>query len=484
MAATLWSYWPSLQHSPKHDQLSYLAETARFHSPAEIISGTISLNRSRIFMGRDETFFRPLLNVWLGLQRVAFGYDFPRWQAAGLALHLGVGLAMYYLLNFLRPGLPAAMLTAFFLLMLSNIPMVVWHHISAYLIFLILLLLALRHYAAFLKNPDNDRAVWLCGSFMLPTVFIFEAGLFFCLCLAAGIFLIRRDVRLSAWLLFPLALYASLSLMDLVLRQTVVNSEFSRVMNSGISLHTLKNSLLALKWFVTAGLFAHAKDVLELQRVVLAPWTLNPVWPFIGLDPALIRGLCAGLLLVVMLAAGRSSLTRDKFFAATAGVMIVTLVLFISVGRLNTRGIITGLFFNAYYIYFFWVLLIPAVYAWIDWEKILRRPEGRLIRLACYALLAGMMFINILSIRNITAYIARLDAPRVKAIAAMERFAAEHAAEPDFTFFMPHNCPGNYAGNWLRQNTDPKSRRYTLSEALFPYQYSSYKTAKYLLLCP
>jgi hypothetical protein len=60
--------------------------------------------------------------------------------------------------------------------------------------------------------------------------------------------------------------------------------------------------------------------------------------------------------------------------------MLVSFMFFISVGRLNTRGILTGLLFNSYYTYIFWVLVLPAVYAGVGFEALATRSDGKMIR--------------------------------------------------------------------------------------------------------
>jgi len=162
--------------------------------------------------------------------------------------------------------------------------------------------------------------------------------------------------------------------------------------------------------------------------------------------------------------------------------MALCLIFFISFGRVNTRGIVTGLFFNSYYVYFFWVLILPTVYTAICPEAVVKRPDGKLLRAAVYFLCAAMILVNAVSIYNVNRKIARLDHSRRVFLDSATAFVRSHASGKDFTFFVPHTCPGNYAGKWLRRNGDPLWRRYTLAEALYPRYYTGHDP-QYVLLC-
>jgi hypothetical protein len=481
---TLWAYYPSLQHAPKHDQVAYLAEMSLRPHILERTVGAYSLNRDRIFMGRDEFLFRPLLNIFLGSERCLFGYNMTLWQAMGLLLHCAVGWSMFRLLYLVRPGISAAVAAGFFLLMLSNVPMVVWHNISAYMIFCVLVLESLIQLIRYQRDPNNRGALRTAVVLLFLAAFIFEAGILFILC--AAFFVWRCGVwRKDFWILLGFgALALGINAVDFLCRHARLSAESARISAGMWSLKTLGNAFIALKWFLTTGLFLKSDEIVHLERVVVSPLTLDMTWPLTGFSPQLWRGVIAVMLFGAMSTYSFRYLKREKLqFLGYLLFQIACLIFFICVGRVNTRGILTGFFFNSYYIYFFWVLALPAFYASIDWDHIRARADGRWLRTAVYVLCGAFILINSLSIRNVNASIARVDMVRRGLIDSLDGFVREHRAEKDFTFSVSGYCPGDDPGEWLHRNSDTVQRKYALSEVLYP-QYYKVADSKYRFVCP
>lgn len=481
---TVWAYWPSLQHAPKHDQLGFLADMALRHTVWDKTVGAISWNRERLFMGPDPFLFRPLLHCWLLLQLKVFGYNFTLWQGAAILAHLLVGFSMYRLLSAIRPGMPAAVGAGLFLLMISNVPMVVWHNVSAYMIFCVLLLESLLRWWRCRVDVTDQRSLWQCVIFLIGACLFFDAGVIFCICLVYISVFIKRPWNESRLYLIPVYIYSTLSLISFLLINPVVKAEASGIFSRLLSWDTLINVFISLKWFVATGIFLKASEVIPVERVAVSPLTLDPHWPFVVFSEHTIRGV---ILIVLFLWGGWFSYSRlipaRRQLMGLLTLMIAAYILFICFGRVNTRGIITGLFFNSYYIYFFWVLTLPAAYAALSLDALRVHPSGRMIKVAVYLLCGVFLFINTLSVHNVNRIIARADHPRRSFIDSISGFVKAHESENDLTFHVSKDCPGNYAGKWLRRPTDPLWRRYTLSEALFPEYYLSHRVAKYSLYC-
>ncbi len=480
---TIWAYWPSLQHAPKHDQLGFMGDIALRPTVWDKTVGVYSWNRDRLFMGPDEFLFRPLLNLFLAAQLRVFGYNFVLWQAMGIFLHLVVGVSMYRLLSVIRPGLSASFAAGFFLLMLSNLPMVVWHNISAYLLFSALILEAVRSLVQYEPRKNDQRLLWSCAGVLLTASFLFEAGIVFTLscCLFAAFTF--RPRRLALIFILPVILYFFFNFMDFFYHHAVMTPEGGRIAGQVLSLKTLMNAMITCKWFITSGLFLRASDIIPVERIVISYTALDPRWPFMAFTPHLGRGIAAIVMIGGLAVWSYGSLPRkQREIVGLLAIMIAGLTVFICFGRVNTRGIVTGLFFNSYYVYFFWVLALPAVYSLLSFDRIRERPDAGLIRAALYFLCGAFIFINVLSIRNANRMIARVDQPRKVLLDAATAFISRHHKEADLSFVVPHTCSGNYAGGWLHKQGDPVWRRYTLLEVLYP-QYYQARGAKYRLPC-
>ena len=88
-------YHPCLKLVARADQLVYLFHTSDIKDDLhQLTLGSYAFNRDR---NGDSHFFRPALYLWLGLERWMFGFNFSSWQAASLALHLGVTLGLLHL---------------------------------------------------------------------------------------------------------------------------------------------------------------------------------------------------------------------------------------------------------------------------------------------------------------------------------------------------------------------------------------------------
>ncbi|MBI4859770.1 MAG: hypothetical protein HY815_05845 [Candidatus Riflebacteria bacterium] len=169
------AHYSAIFHGPRSDQIFYLSATASTDDLASLTIGNWALNQSR---AGDALLFRPLLYCLLGLERWAFGYQFHWWQLTSILLHLIVLVTLFELLSRWHRDdvwLPAA-LTVFFGLQYASMDQVIWHHLSAYLLCDIFLLLALRALEAVLVAPTVGRTAglifWLCLA-----SFTYELGL-------------------------------------------------------------------------------------------------------------------------------------------------------------------------------------------------------------------------------------------------------------------------------------------------------------------
>lgn len=487
LATTVWSYIPALAHVPKHDQIMYLASVAGQEDFFSLVFGNYALNRTISFCVLDPFIFRPLLYFILGAEQFFFKYHFPAWQLAGIIGHLLVVVALYSLLRAIRPGWPAVLAAGSFSLLMVNVPLVNWPNIHAYLLFMALFLLILREAYLFRADLDSARVKKAAWMFFFA-ILIYDAGTVFSLPLFLYFaFLFPRSRRHQAlWIMLPVAVYAALSSLDLYFIHPYIGSEPARIAQGLVSWKILFYFFITLKWLFLAGIFAAPAEMAELGRTVLLPHTLGWAWPFTGWSPYLLRGSAFLVMCGFLLAIGsrKDFFSKHQAFFYLLASILLGYVLLIVCGRMASRGILGGPFLNCHYFYFFWMVLIVLFYSMLDWAKCCAFQYWRSFMIVAVFLMLLMMLAGAFSLRAVNAMTARVHSrPRVF-LANLGGFVQAHKGEPDFSFFIPHSCSGNYPGRWLHKHGDPKWRRYTLAEVLYPEFYRPLGQAKYRLSCP
>jgi hypothetical protein len=107
-------YSPGLERMFWNDQIWYLAELNGDTSIAAGLSHW-DYGATRRYWRGDEALFHPLWFVWLALLNSLFAYHFTWWNAAGLALHVLVGAALYRALLAIAPSRAALAATLLFM---------------------------------------------------------------------------------------------------------------------------------------------------------------------------------------------------------------------------------------------------------------------------------------------------------------------------------------------------------------------------------
>ncbi|MGL4550535.1 MAG: hypothetical protein ACRC33_05060 [Gemmataceae bacterium] len=179
------AYRPSLGHVPRADQWWYLLQTAHQDDFGSLIARTYSYNRT-VSQG-DYGLFRPVLFALLSAETAAFGHDFAKWQAVGIALHLAVVGLLLTLAGRLGVGWLGYAAALFFALNFALVEMVMWSHINGYMLFVALELGAMILAFDLLTRPaDRPRprltAAW---GLLLVAAFTYEIGQFFAVAVGA-----------------------------------------------------------------------------------------------------------------------------------------------------------------------------------------------------------------------------------------------------------------------------------------------------------
>ena len=484
---TAWAYWPTLEHAPKHDQLAYLANVAGKTGLYSLTVGSYDLNRKSNI---DLHLFRPLLYMFLGFEFWMFQYYFALWHVTGILLHLLVVGVLFGLLSKLRLGWMAFWGAAFFALMLTNVPMVNWEHINAYILFSLFVLLALKELFFYIEDDEpKERRCIFAVTLLSCSAFIFEAGALFSLVISLFFFIDSFQKiafrRVAGWFLIPFVLYFLVSAVDLAVFHRSLSSEVGRMTLEAVSFQTVSYYIQTLKWFLFAGVFAGAADMSEMTRTSLSPDTLNWQWPLAVGTPHLFMGISLLILGAAFLILGgsRGLWKKRRMFLLIILGLITSYVLLLVLGRVNTRGVLVGLLYNSYYFYIFWMLVIVLFFAVIDWDKLVAMPVWGTLRWSGLVLVSGILFMNALSIRSVNFMVARDHRDARGLIRMIDGLVFLHKAEPGFSFYMaPGACPGDEIGEWFQSRQVPLETRYSLAQVLYP-KYFRKDHPKYTISC-
>jgi hypothetical protein len=231
-------FYPSFFHNARADQLVYLIETADLESLGDIINYSYSYCRNRLLLTGDRLLFRPLFYTQLSLQKWLFGYHFVPWQIVGFLWHLVVLGLLLRLFLLIRPHFISGLWVGSFSVLMIIAEMVIWHHISGYLLFLVFLLLACQEYMFYLQSA-KDKHLWLSVIYLTPAIFIYEFGVICCMVMSFMLIVDRRLVtkdpqKRKGWqslkpavLLLPVGGYVYVNLLDYYLRYASKSAEAS-----------------------------------------------------------------------------------------------------------------------------------------------------------------------------------------------------------------------------------------------------------------
>jgi hypothetical protein len=174
---TIAVFWHSIRAgAPRADQLSYLHQVSQYSTLAEIIRTAPSWNRTHSATG-DEVLFRPALYVFLGLEYFLFGYNFALWQLLAITLHILVALALFSILrkSRLRDTPWPLLLTCLFSASFFGSDLVIWNHMTGYVLFCLLVALSLNTLLSFLTT-GKQALLLISATCAALAMFIYELG--------------------------------------------------------------------------------------------------------------------------------------------------------------------------------------------------------------------------------------------------------------------------------------------------------------------
>ncbi|MBI2200006.1 MAG: hypothetical protein HYU42_15635 [Candidatus Rokubacteria bacterium] len=347
-------YRDGLWGVPRWDQLVHLYEASQFDSALEILGYSPSWNRT-VSIG-DHILFRPFLYLFLAVQQILFGPSFVLWQAAGIALHAAQSVLLYGLLGRASPRTPAANLVVagLFSSLLISSEMVVWHHITGYILFTVLASLSLSFLLDYLET-DRPRAADTSVLLAIGAAFTYELGSVYSLLAALASLAsairwkrttrdhalppdprgVRGRVRLATMLALVPVLYKTVSPIDFFARLGSVQASDLRASASVDVLGGLTLAVSGLYFWLGGALLPPVYQLAAGNRVLFlgfrrpgGPWLLGNV---ASVGAAAIGG--AGLILPWWQRCGLAGLGR----LAPGYAFVLAYASIVSFGRLLPR---------------------------------------------------------------------------------------------------------------------------------------------------
>ncbi len=464
-------YFPAFFQMARADQLVYLTEVADQYEFGELFQNTYSYNRTRHYNQGDELGFRPILFALLAFQKSYFGYNFVLWQLVGFVLHALLLAQLLRLLNFIRWDFLGALLVANFSVLTIASEMVSWHHIHAYILFLVLVLEALLQVARFFHPPTpettalavglhdpvrDEKRLGLALIWLTLACYIQEFGVITCVVL--GIFTLywgKKNKSPTAWrdaLIFvvPVASYVIISLADYCLRNIV-----PRTLGAIDLKFMLMNLPVIMFTYLRGALLPCWTTIYPEERASIDPFSLTVTWQSIQWDNWLHQ---LNLLLVVLFALGLLSVIVNFFWRrfrpvvqtdvasnhdsrfwsifswlclALAGLYMALVMM----GRLTTQEM-DYIYLSLYQFYMVGAFLVVAIYA----ELAAHHPRlfsGRsFLRWGVILFLVVSILVNAVQTYTQNRLRMKLESGALAMVKTLERFVQEHRRETDFSFWM------------------------------------------------
>lgn len=470
-----WAYAPSLFHIPRADQLMYLAEVGHKNDFWSLTFGSYDLNRHRQFGPGDEILFRPLLYFILGAEKFFYGHNFMLWQLTGIVAHLGVVWQLLGLLLILGTGSGAVIAAGFFALMVSNMEMVIWSHITSYMIFLICLLRVLRLSLKAGLTRKEWMAVFVCLTVMC---FIYELGNVFTVMFFGWFCFQYPRRRWLGILLLPVALYAALSSWNFWFISQGVAPEVPYMTQASL-FSTVDNVLTTLLWWVWLGIFPSEITWSFEARNIIGMATPFPYPPVDVRHPMVYVSIVCFVLAGIGSVAGlRKGMSKEKcWWLVMLTLMMFSFLLLLALGRMNPRGAQDMIFRNVYYSYFFWLILTIILFAGTKDFFACRKPLA-----AVFVSLLGVLIChNAVRLYNDNQHQAKAENSTLILTRTLDLLIVERRHEPDLSFYVVPDYEGNFKYVDVKRFNDPTGRVLSFAEIIFS-QYYRENGAKYKFL--
>ena len=164
-------YKPALLMFPKKDHFFFMLGHQLFDSDLVWFFKTLSYNRTRVLAPGDYFAFRPLFMAVLGLEDIFFRHNLLALGVIGCSLASFTATAFFMVTRRITGNLTAILLTLTWGASLAGSEMILWQHITAYILAPGFLCLGLAQLA---PAPESSKKQWLAGLWILAACLTHE----------------------------------------------------------------------------------------------------------------------------------------------------------------------------------------------------------------------------------------------------------------------------------------------------------------------
>ncbi len=442
---------------------------------------------TQIDFENERGLFRPLLYAFLGLEKYFFGYHFYAWHLTGIVLQL---LVVFWFLKIcleFYAGLPAILVTFLFALFYPNMELVIWENITAYLLAVFLLLVALYHTFKLMTGCKDifKRIRWIFISLFFG-VFIYEPVNVYALMIFIFLWSTRPEIRKKLFvILVPNVLYVTCSALNYFY---INHLPLLHTMGKNYWLSVWDALQMAGWWFYSGMLFyLYPLKLNALQRDVFDPSDALAYKPMDVFNPFVMISVFYIICFLLLCASNRFS-----FWLKRKNVILLIMsccflhALILAVFRVDQWGVKSILLGTIYNQYIFWLFTFLLMFVCIDWQNVLNQKFSSVIIkiFMVFALLFGLLSGYRLFVTN--SNIARLSAPELVLIKEIEKRKTMHG---DFQPDVNQRIAGNdiyifrTANMGQQKNHDGKGYQYVLIKTLMAMLYPQYSKGNDIYCC-
>lgn len=424
------AYWDALWGgAPRADQLLFLHDATQY-TTWELFANAPDWNR--VHARGDFVLYRPILYLLLALEYSLYGYNFFLWQLTAVTLHATAVILLFVALTRLVQPYFAAALAALFALNVVGAELVLWNHLTAYILFVCFALTASILAQNYVKGSGKRHLIG-AAAFTCLAIFTYEGGLLLSFLLACVFAVAKRWRAMLLLLVGPLA-YAALNTWNLARHGLHAESIAFEPKAVYYAFHLFATwaAGLVLPMFVelTAGSRTHFHGFtwnLSFGRALNLLAVLALLFPFL-----LVRWKVHGL--------------RRLLYATPCVAFLISYSLMISIGRAVPRELSYALGANIYYAYIPVAVIILGVgFALRSVNCVSMPPWGQGAFVFGVLLLAAL---NGREVARLSHEFREYSSPRLALIASVASWAETRGDSRTF-FFVGEECPYNDKLPWF-----------------------------------
>lgn len=319
-----------------------------------------------------------------------------------------------------------------------------------------------------------DWAVIMCALFVM--CFSYESGNLYSLVIFLWVRAKYPQEKKNTWiLLLPIISYLAINAWNFWALHGGVAPEAKSIIKFPL-IKTFLNVVTMLGWWMFQGLFPSQVVWILGDRNMIDPKMSFPFPAFNWSEPFVWVAALAFLMLAVLFFRRRMpEKNKDArlLWIRSVTLLLLIFVLFITIGRSNPRGIEETIFKNVYYVYFFWLMAILIGYALLG--SVVLKGKDKIILAILFCFLTAH---NGLLLYQSNQKQALASNQTLVLLRTLNLLIASKKDEPDFSFYVAPEFPGNFKCLNVRRNANNSQDVYSLVEILYPKYFRS-KNPKY-----